>query len=531
MNSNNSVPMRKRTVFLLLLIMMTCAVSACKGAEIDIHVREETAPEEEAVVPVSGHRIPEDKGKDFYTDYKLGTYTEILLRDNGSEVIPNDAEGVEITKNVVKISKEGTYVLSGKLSDGMIWVSSLKESDVRLVLNGVTLTGKKAAPLYIECADKCILSLLPGTVNVITDIAQGEVEGEVLTAAVYSREDLVINGSGTLKVNAGAEDGITSKDTLKIMEGVVEVTAADDGLYGKDELVIRGGSITVNAGGGAGARESSPHGWFSDEDEETPENGQALRSAGFIEIDGGEVHMDSYGDGLHSDGDVFITGGKLLIRTSDDGMHARNYFQMEGGEAAVEESMEGVEASEILVNNGFLWVTALNDGLNASFGKAASEEGSEGEETEQRPEKEAVTISGGTVYLSTVEDAIDSNGDLSLLGGTLIVDGPSSEKGLLFRVAGKAVLSGTSVLAAGEFGLTGDLFRGEKQHILLTEIPGGASGDRIKVTDADGVVLVTISAGGAYQSLFVSLPELKSGITYSILVNGQSAAKLTVSDD
>ena len=509
--------------------MMTCAVSACKGAEIDIHVREETAAEEEAVLPMSGHRIPEDKGKDFYTDYKLGAYTEILLRDNGSEVASGDPEGVEITKNVVKISKEGTYVLSGKLSDGCIWVSSLKESDVRLVLNGVTLTGKKTAPLYIECADKCIISLPPGTVNVITDITQGEVSGEVLTAAVYSREDLVINGSGTLRVNAGAEDGITSKDTLKIMEGVIEVTAADDGLYGKDELVIRGGSITVNAGGGAGARESSPHGWFSDEDEETPENGQALKSKGFIEIDGGEVHTDSLGDGLHSDGDIFITGGKLLIRTSDDGMHAGNYFQMEGGEAAVEESMEGVEASEIHVNDGFLWVTALNDGLNASFGKTALEEGEEA--AEQRPEKEDVTIRGGTVYLSTVEDAIDSNGDLSLLGGTLIVNGPSSEKGLLFRVTGKAALSGTSVLAAGEFGLSGDLFRGERQHFLLAKVPEGASGDAIKVTDADGVVLVTLSAESAYRSLFISLPELKAGTTYSILVNGQSAAKITVSDE
>lgn len=69
------------------------------------------------------------------------------------------------------------------------------------------------------------------------------------SACVYSKDDLTINGTGTLNVIANYNNGIVSKDDLKVTGGNISVTAVHDGLRGKDSVTVKDGVITVNAGG------------------------------------------------------------------------------------------------------------------------------------------------------------------------------------------------------------------------------------------------------------------------------------------
>lgn len=534
----------KRSLFFILTVLSvlcTGLFSGCGGGiRINVHEAEETVPEETAS---DGRRVIKDRRKDFYTDPSLGEYTEIQLADGASEILSGSADGVEISGDVIIFRKEGTYLLSGKLTDGMLYVSTEKESDVRLVLNGVRISGKKRAPLYVECADKCILSLMPGTENYFSDEVTGSVNGETLTAAIYSKEDLVINGSGSLTVAAEAKDGITSKDTLKIMEGKLEVTAADDALYGKDELIIRNGEIRITTGGGAvrAPEEKQDQGFFGgDEDEPLPlpSGGQGLKSMEYIGIDSGRITADCAGDALHTEGDIYILGGHHVLRTGDDGIHAGGRFQLNGGEVTVAESVEGCEAGLIVINGGILDVTALDDGLNASLSEfvgteAAKEEprtqGTAEEETCTQ-EKAVILMNGGRVTVNAVCDGMDSNGDIRLKGGTLLMSGPGHEGSVFLSAAYRLEVDGTELLFAGYQGFPAAGEGYGKQQLLTLEVPSGSAGDEICIQDVAGDSLLSMTAAGEYTALLLSSPSFQAGDVLTLLINGKVKEEITVTD-
>lgn len=128
--------------------------------------------------------------------------------------------------------------MSGALSDGQIVIEAAKTDKVHLVLNGVDITSKTSAPIHASQCDKLIITLADGTENSLTDAGSSfqyvdPVEKEP-NAALFCKDDLTINGTGALTVNAGFKNGIVSKDDLLIVSGDITVTAANHGLRGND---------------------------------------------------------------------------------------------------------------------------------------------------------------------------------------------------------------------------------------------------------------------------------------------------------
>lgn len=118
-------------------------------------------------------------------------------------------------------------MLSGTLNDGQIIIDVQDDSSVHLVLNGATLTNSSSAPVYIKEAGKVIMTLEDGTVNTVTDAAKyvyPDAATDEPGAAIFSKADLTINGTGMLKVTGNYNDGITSKDDLKIVSGTIGST-------------------------------------------------------------------------------------------------------------------------------------------------------------------------------------------------------------------------------------------------------------------------------------------------------------------
>ena len=508
-----------------LLPVFLCAaalfLSSC-SCRLDIHTGRNGASGNKA--DADGRRVIVDKKKDFYSDYRLGAYTEIRLKDGASRVVSGDAEGVEITEDRILIRKDGTYVLNGRLSDGMIIVDADKESDVRLVLDHVDVCCKNAAPLYVVCADKCILSLSPGTVNTFTDEKTGTMNGESLTGAVYSKEDLVINGGGTLIVHAKANDGIVSKDTLKIMEGSLEIHARDDALYGKDELIIRNGYI--RAEGGSQESNEKDSGWFGSGGSsqsagasgtaEDPDRGAGLKAKDYIGIDGGEIIVTSGEDGLHSEGAIYISGGQIEVTAEDDGVHADGQLYLLGGALTVMDSEEGCEAERIVIRGGTHLVRAMDDGLNA----AAQTEG----------RNVSITVSGGEIVLDAVGDALDSNGDLELSGGTLLINGPGDEDCLVLDVqdGNELKVKGASILCIGDPGLPDEDVAGYHQRWIRFRTEDGEQGDQIRIADPEGRILLSMTAAREYRELTATCPEFQEEESYSIEINGNIKGRMKV---
>lgn len=124
---------------------------------------------------------------------------------------PKEADGVKVSGSTVTITEAGTYVLSGTLTDGQIIIDVGDEDDVRLVLENASITCTTTAPVYAKNADKVIISLPENTESTVTDTVTGTDGNDALTAAIFAKCDLSVNGTGTLNVNANANDGIIER--------------------------------------------------------------------------------------------------------------------------------------------------------------------------------------------------------------------------------------------------------------------------------------------------------------------------------
>ena len=179
------------------------------------------------------------------------------LADSGMKVVQfsdagleKDVDGVSFVDGVISITAPGEYMLSGELSNGQLVVDSADEGKITLYLNGVNIhTDGVTAILIGECKPKVVLSLVDQTENFVSNGAQAVLdEEEEPNGAIFSRSDLVIDGSGSLKVTAASADGIVSKDELEIQGGIITVDAKHHGIKGKDSVEIYGGEISIIAG-------------------------------------------------------------------------------------------------------------------------------------------------------------------------------------------------------------------------------------------------------------------------------------------
>ena len=346
-------------------------------------------------------------------DYVWDNSAAISIVLNGDSIMV-DGDGVTVDGSQSIITSAGTYSLSGSLSDGQIIVNTEDEGVVRLILNGVDLRSSTSAPIYILNAEKSVIVLAENTENYVTDgtsyVFENPEEDEP-NAAIFSKGDLTIYGSGSLTVNGNYNDGIASKDGLIIASGTITVNAADDGIRGKDYLVVKDGNITVNAQGDglkADNEEDATKGYISIEtgvikitsagdaiqaqtgvlimdgeftlssgggsdnlvDETTSAKG--IKAAMDIIIDGGTFAIDSADDAIHSNDNLIINGGVFNIASADDGMHADSTLEVNGGDIRVTESYEGLESAVITLNAGNIHIVSSDDGINVAGGNDGS---------------------------------------------------------------------------------------------------------------------------------------------------------------
>ena len=186
-----------------------------------------------------------------------GTVTVSFSADTGTTYITFNGDSISVSGSnatvdgtTVTLTSARTYSLSGTLNDGQVIVDTDDEEDVVIILNGVNITCSDSAPIYVVNATDTVITLADNTENYITDGDTYTYEAGVdePDAAIYSNDDLVINGSGSLTVDANYNDGITSTDDLDIDSGTIKVTAVNHGIRGKDSVVILDGTITVEAG-------------------------------------------------------------------------------------------------------------------------------------------------------------------------------------------------------------------------------------------------------------------------------------------
>jgi len=207
-----------------------------------------------------------------------------------------DSSDVTIDGSTVTITSGGTYILSGTLDDGMVIVDA-KGEEVQIVLNGVTINSETSAAIYCLKADKLTITLAEGTTNALSNGGTFEaIDDNNIDGVIFSKQDLTINGDGTLIVDSPAGNGIVGKDTLNITGGTIEITSEGHGIEVNDSIGIAGAVITIDSGKDGIQCEN--------EEDET---------LGYIYISSGTITITADGDGISATGFIQIDDGDITI--------------------------------------------------------------------------------------------------------------------------------------------------------------------------------------------------------------------------
>ena len=348
---------------------------------------------------------------------------------NSGITASGETSGYEIDGTALKITASGVYTVTGACAEGSITVKK-GTTDVTLVLQDLTLSCSTTAPLSCNKGTETTLCIV-GTVTLNdNESLDNEDSDDFEGAAIKVKSEnssLTITGTGTLNVNGNCKNGIkgAATATVAIESGILNVKAANHGIASDGAVVIKGGTVNITAGN-EGIK-ASP-----DEDD--------TESAGNITISGGTVRITADDDGIHADGNLKITGGTVTVSAGDDGLKAEYDVTISGGTVTVSNSYEGVEGATVNLMGGSGRITASDDGVNAANSDLSGY-------------SFQLNIAGGTWYVNAGGDGLDSNGSVTISGGTTEVYAAANDgNGALDSETG-ITYSGGTVLAVGMSGM------------------------------------------------------------------------------
>lgn len=641
---------RKRLCALLgSAVILSMTVTACSGTAAD---STDTTESQQAVS--TGDTLSYD---DMFTDrdldvgYEESDSVKISLSDDSTTVSSGSSDnsstddtvdGVTVDGNVITITSGGTYIISGTLTEGQLVVDADDEK-VQLVLDNADITCATSAAIYVKSASKTFITLAEGSENILMNTAEFEaIDDNNIDAVIFSKDDLALNGSGTLTINSENGHGIVSKDDLKITGGTYNITAASHALSGKDSVRIAagtfnlvsgkdgihsenaddsskgyvyiaggeftidstgdgidasnivqidGGTFDITAGGGVenstkthednmmggrgggkgpqmgeapdgNAPSEKPSGEApqgdpgnnssdnSNSDRETPPekpdsntnqaagteqsesdtsdsdsaSTKGIKADGRLYINGGTFTINSADDSVHSNSAVTINDGTYTLTTGDDGVHSGEAVEINGGTITISESYEGLEGLTVTINDGDIDITSSDDGINAAGGTEEMGFGRMGNDSTEDTSTDEMwmEINGGYIHVLAGGDGIDSNGDITVNGGEVYIDGPSDNGNSAIDYGDRSAcyVNGGTVVAIGSSGMAEDISDDSDQQVMLVKLDSQKEAGEVILTDSDGNEIITYTALKAYDCVIISAKDLEAGQTYTLTTSG-----------
>ena len=386
------------------------------------------------------------------------------MSDNGVSVQISDGQ-----VTIVSTAEEMEYVLSGSTTNGMVKIYS--DYKFKLTLDGVSITNPSGPAVNIQSHKRVFVQLNDTTQNILTDGSSYATNGSEDQKAAICSDDYVRIYEGNFMLTSKVSDGIHTNDAVIIDGGTLTIHAATDAIECEEGyILIQDGDITIVSG---------------DEGITTSYEGSDSSINPYMDINGGTIRITTTGTsakGIKSLGNLTINGGNITVKTSRS-------------------EAEGIESKrELVINDGYIIVEAYDDCINAAT---------------------SIVINGGEIYCySTANDGIDSNGTLTITGGTVVSIGTSSpEDGFdcdqnTFKITGGTIIGvggGTSTPTTNACTQSSLIYGGS-----------GTQNTLFHISSDDGADILTFKIPRTLQqmTLLFSSPALTSGSGYTIYTGG-----------
>lgn len=493
------------------------------------------------------------------TSYDESRATQITLADQTATVT---GQGASFSDQTLTITQTGTYVLTGSGKNIKLVVEAADTDQVHLVFQNLTLEGEGTL-LQINKAQEVVISLAEGSQNALTESQASD--DEKVKATIHSQVPLTLNGTGNLTLTALTKNALEVEGDLKVLGGAYTVKAANHGFKAEGALDIEAATLTIEAG---------KDGLHAEHDETTERANISLNPT--------QLSIAATEDGVDAGNELTIEGGTITVSQSEEGLEARVIRQL-GGDVTIKSSDDGINASagssskssdtsatskttdasttSNTADTSSSASQATTDSATASTSASqptgdpaatsqvdqankdknatppsptagqAPPQGGQPPQNGQGPggqppggQEESdpslqIILEGGTLTIDAEGDGIDSNGTVSISGGSLVVNGSVQGGNGPLDAAGDITITGGRVWALGTSDMLQGFAQGSTQASITANIAGTA-GQTLIILDAKGKEVARQTASKDFQAVIMSSADLVDGQTYTIQVEG-----------
>jgi len=453
-----------------------------------------------------------------------------ITTTSATEALRLDMTGTLTTGSVI-IKSDGTYPVELYLDNVTISSGNYPCIEVKgelqtfVVLNGTnTLTdGRTYGTGYGD-------DYTTDSSSVTDDVAltASWADGEDTKGTLYSKGQLLFSGSGSLAVTTAYKHCIYSKDYIHIYGGTITTTnSGRNGIQSVNGFIMDGGTISITGTGTNTNNESRGI---------VVEGSEAEPGEGFIIINDGAITINTYSKAMTAKWDidddeettettddpypyVSITGGTIAITTTgtplDDSKSTYTFTDADGvsTEETTSRSPEGIEGKlDVFISGGAITLNTTDDCINASSTSGK------------------IIISGGQLYVfSSDNDAIDSNGTLTISGGTIVAITTTNPECAFDCDSNTFSITGGTFVGIGTSNFSVPTAASCTQNALViaaSYVPAGSTmavvGNSASVfafTVPSLASVASLSGSNTYDVMIVSSPEIKSGTSYTLYKN------------
>ena len=493
------------------------------------------------------------------TSFDESQATQVTLADQTATVT---GQGASFSAQTLTITQAGTYVLTGSGKNLKLVVEAADTDQVHLVFQNLTLEGEGTL-LQVNKAQEVVISLAEGSQNALTESQASD--DEKVKATIHSQVPLTLNGTGNLTLTALTKNALEVEDDLKVLGGTYTVKAANHGFKAEGALDIEAATLSIEAG---------KDGLHAEHDETTERANISLNPT--------QLSIAATEDGVDAGNELTIKGGTITVSQSEEGLEARVIRQL-GGDVTIKSSDDGVNASAGSSNktsdtSATSKTTDASTTSNTADTSSSASQATTDSTTTSAPGRQAtadpaatsqadqanqdknqtppaptagqappqggqppqngqgpgsmppggqeesdpslqIILEGGTLAIDAEGDGIDSNGTVSISGGSLVVNGSVQGGNGPLDAAGDITITGGTVWALGTSDMLQGFAQGSTQASITANI-AGAAGQTLIILGANGKEVARQTASKDFQAVIMSSADLVDGQTYTIQVEG-----------